>query len=338
METKILLNKIIDRKDLTVSEAGFLLDEIINGKLNNSQIAAVLIALRTKGETVDEIVGFIQTMRKHMLKIKAPKAIDIVGTGGDGSRSFNISTAACFVVAGCGVKIAKHGNRAASSKCGSADVLESLGVNINLSPKQAEEVFKKLGMVFLFAPAYHPAMKSVASVRKELGIRSVFNFLGPFLNPAGTKRQLLGVPNLKIAAKLSKVAVKLKFEHLLLVASEDGMDEITTTAKTKIFEIKRNKLKTFVISPQQFGIKPAEKLELRGKDVKDNASIIKSILKGEKGAKRDVVVLNSAAAIYLAGKAKNIVDGISLAEQSIDSGSALAVLEKLTVETQKYAN
>lgn len=331
-----MLNKLVDGYDLSQKQAAFLLEKIIAGELTSSQIAAVLAGLRTKGETVDEIVGFIRTMRKHMLKIKAPNAMDIVGTGGDGSGTFNVSTAASFVAAGCGVKIAKHGNRAASGKCGSADLLESLGININLLPKQAEKVFQKLGMVFLFAPLYHPAMKSVGPVRKELGIRTVFNFLGPFLNPAGTKRQLLGVPNTKIAAKLAKVAVKLKFDRLLLVASEDGMDEITTTAKTKIFEIKGNKLKTFVISPEQFGIKPVTKSKLKGKDIKDNASIIKSIFKGEKGAKRDIVVLNSAAALYLAGKAKNIYDGISLAEQSIDSGSAEAVLKNLIKETQKY--
>jgi len=312
------------------------LEKIISGELNPFQSAAVLVGLRTKGETVEEILGFIQTMRKHMVKIKAINAIDIVGTGGDGSGTFNISTAASFVAAGAGIPVAKHGNRAASSKCGSADCLEALGVNINLTPEQAEKVFKKVGLVFLFAPNFHPAMKSVGLIRKELGLRTIFNFLGPFLNPAGTKRQLLGVPNIKIAAKLAKVAVKLKFEHLLLVSSEDGMDEITTTAKTKIFEIKGNKIKYFTISPKLFGIKMVDKKDLMGADVMVNAEIIKSILKGEKGPKRDIVVLNTAAALYLAGKAKNIFDGISLAEQSIDSGSAMAVLENLIKETQKY--
>ncbi|MDP3733301.1 MAG: anthranilate phosphoribosyltransferase [Candidatus Daviesbacteria bacterium] len=327
---------MLDGYHLSSKEAGFLLEKIISGELNPFQSAAVLVGLRTKGETVEEILGFIQTMRKHMIKIKAPGAIDIVGTGGDGSGTFNISTAASFVVAGCGVKVAKHGNRAASSKCGSADVLERLGVNINLLPDQAEEVFEKVGMVFLFAPFFHPAMKKIAPIRKELGIRTIFNFLGPFLNPAGTKRQLLGVPNIKIAAKLAKVAVKLKFDHLLLVASEDGMDEITTTARTKIFEVRGYRIKSYSISPKQFGIKPTTKQELMGKDIKDNVSIIKNILKGKRNAKRDIVVLNTAAAIYLAGKTKNIFDGILLAEQSIDSGSAMAILENLIKETQKY--
>jgi len=336
MDTLTLLNKLIDKNDLSEKQAEFLLEKIIEGRLTPAQIAAVLVGLAAKGETVDEITGFIQTMRKHMIKIKAPGAIDIVGTGGDGSGTFNISTAASFVAAGAGIPVAKHGNRAASSKCGSADCLEALGVNINLTPEQAEKVFKKVGLVFLFAPNFHPAMKSVGLIRKELGLRTIFNFLGPFLNPAGTKRQLLGVPNIKIAAKLAKVAVKLKFEHLLLVSSEDGMDEITTTAKTKIFEIKGNKIKYFTISPKLFGIKMVDKKDLMGADVMVNAEIIKSILKGEKGPKRDIVVLNTAAALYLAGKAKNIFDGISLAEQSIDSGSAMAVLENLIKETQKY--
>lgn len=295
------------------------------------------MALRVKGETTNEILGFIQTMKKHMIKINAPKALDIVGTGGDGSGTFNISTATSFVVAGAGVPIAKHGNRAASSKCGSADVLEALGVNINLTPQQAEEVFKKVGMVFLFAPLFHPAMKNIAPIRKELGIRTVFNFLGPFLNPAGTKIQLLGVPNLEIAEKLAKVATKLNFLHLMIVTSEDGIDEITITDNTKVFEIKDNSITRYALSPKEFGIKLASKKDLLGKDPKENAETIQNILKGEKGPKRDIVVLNSAVALYLAGRVKNIKQGILIAEKSIDSGAALNVLESLIKETKKYA-
>lgn len=296
----------------------------------------MLVALRTKGETEQEILGFIHIMRKHMIKVNAPKALDIVGTGGDNTGTFNISTAASFVVAGMGVPIAKHGNRAASSICGSADVLESLGVNIHLTPKQAEDVFKKVGMVFLFAPNFHPAMKLIAPIRKELGLRTIFNFLGPFLNPASTKRQLIGVPNIKIAKKLAKVAAKLKFTHLLLVSSKDGMDEITATADTHIFEIKDKNLKTYILSPKPFGIKKASKKDLLGKDAIENAAIIQNILKGEKGSQRDIVVLNSAAALYAAGRVKSIKEGIKLAEESIDSGAALTVLENLVKETKKY--
>lgn len=337
MDTKIVLNKLVDGINLSKKEASNLLERIIAGELHPTQVAAVLVAIRTKGEVVDEIVGFIQTMRKHMIKINAAQAIDIVGTGGDGAGTFNISTASSFAVAGAGVFVAKHGNRAASSQCGSADVLEALGVNINLTPSQTEKVFTKVGMVFLFAPLFHPAMKHIAKVRKELGVRTIFNFLGPFLNPAGTKKQLLGVPNIKIAQKLAYVARQLQFHHLLLVTSEDGMDEITTTAKTNIFEIKGTHFSSYTISPKQFGMKHATKKELLGKDAKENAEIIKRILKGEKGAKRDVVVFNSAAALYVAGKAKDIKEGIALAEQSIDSGSAMRVLQNLIKGTNKYA-
>lgn len=337
MDTKRLLNKIADRQNLTIKEVSFLLEQIIAGVLNPAQIAAVLMGLRAKVETVDEIVGFIKTMRKHMIKIHAPKAIDVVGTGGDGAGTFNISTATSFVVAGCGVRVTKHGNRAASSKCGSADVLTSLGVNINLTKDQAEKVFKKVGMVFLFAPYFHPALKQIAPIRKALGIRTIFNFLGPFLNPAGTNRQLLGVPNIGIAKTLAKVAAKLQFTHLLLVTSEDGIDEITTTGKTNVFEVKGSNVHIYAISPKQFGIKIASKKYLMGADATSNAKIIENILKGEKGPKRDIILLNSAAAFYTAGRVKSIKEGIKLAEESIDSGAALKVLENLIKETQKYA-
>ncbi len=337
MNAKAMLNKIIDGNNLSTKESSFLLEEIIAGELNPNQVAAVLVALRSKGETVEEILGFIKTMRNHMVKINAPGALDIVGTGGDNSGTFNISTATSFVVAGVGIPVAKHGNRAASSRCGSADVLEALGVNINLKSKQTENVFKKVGMVFLFAPLYHPAMKQIGPVRKQLGVRTIFNFLGPFLNPAQTNLKLLGVPNIKIAEKLSKVAIKLKYAHLLMVTSNDGMDEITTTAKTTIFEIKGNRLKSYTISPGQFGIKKSDVKNLRGNNPIENAAIIKDILKGKKGPKRDIVVLNSAAAIYLAGKAKDLKTGISIAEKSIDEGLAMKVMENLIKETTRYA-
>lgn len=337
MDTKFILNKLVDGNNLSQKEASFILSKIIAGELNPYQTAVILASLRTKGETVDEIAGFIKTMRKHMIKINAPKAIDIVGTGGDNSGTFNISTAVSFVVAGTGVPVAKHGNRAVSSKCGSADVLESLGVNINLTPKQAEEVFKKVGMVFLFAPLYHPAMKQIAPVRKELGLRTIFNFLGPFLNPAQTKRQLLGVPSFGIAKKLAEVAQKLNFNHLLIVTGKDGLDEITTTSETEVFEVKGINIKTYTILPTQFGIKMTTKRNLQGKDSPKNANIIRKILEGEKGPKRDIVVLNSAAALDTAGKVNNITNGILMAEKSIDKGLAMKVLENLIKETKKYA-
>lgn len=337
MNTKTLLNKLIEGNNLSKKEISFLLNEIIDGNLTPAQTAAFLVALRTKGESIEEILGLIETMRKHMIKIRLPNALDIVGTGGDGSGTFNISTTTSFIVAGMGVPVAKHGNRAASSKCGSADVLEGLGVNINLTPKQTEKVFTKLGLSFIFAPNFHPAMKQIGPIRKELGVRTIFNFLGPFLNPAQTKKQILGVPNKTIAEKLSKVASKLRYNHLLIVSSEDGMDEITTSAKTHIFEIKLGQIKTFNISPEQFGIKRVNKKDLAGGGVEENIKIVKSILEGLKGPKRDIAILNSAAAFYISEKAKNIKSGIKLAEQSIDSGRALKVLENLILETQKYA-
>ena len=337
MYTNNLLNKLVDGNNLSQKESAFLLEGIIAGQLTPAQSGAVLVSLRTKGETVDEILGFIQAMRKHMVKINAPKTLDIVGTGGDGLNTFNISTVTCFVLAGIGVYIVKHGNRAVSGICGSADVLEVLGVNINLTPKQAEAIFKKVGMIFLFAPIYHPAMKIISPIRKELGLRTIFNFLGPFLNPASTKRQLLGVANIEIAKKLALVAIKLKFEFLMIVTSLDGMDEITTTADTKVFEVKGTKLKTYDLSAKQFGIKMATKKDLIGKDIQENAEIIKNILIGKKGPKRDIVVLNSAAAFFIAGKVKNIKDGIKLAEKSIDSGAAFKILQNLIKESKKYA-
>lgn len=338
MDTKYLLNKIADKKNLNSKETSFLLEEIIEGRLNSTQVAAFLVSLRTKGETIDEIVALIQTMRKHMSKVAAKgNVIDIVGTGGDGAGTFNISTASSFVVAGAGVKVIKHGNRAASSKCGSADVLEELGVNINLTPTAASNLLKKAGMVFLFAPLFHPAMKNIAPVRKELGIRTVFNFLGPFLNPASTKKQLLGVPNLETAKKLAQVASKLKFSHLIIATSQDGLDEITTTSNTRIFEIKKGKLKTYTISPKQFGISPSTKKDLLGNDATENAKIIRRILNGEKGPKRNIIILNSAFALYLAGTVNKIKSGITLAEESIDSGQALKVLNDLILESKKYA-
>lgn len=337
MDPKQLLNKIIERKDLSTKEAAFLLEEIIRGHLNASQIAAVLVALRTKGEAVDEITGFVQTMRMHMVTI-APRgsAIDIVGTGGDGSNTFNISTAASFVVAGTGVKVAKHGNRATSSTCGSADVLEALGVNLALTPAQAEVVLEKVGMVFLFAPLYHPAMKVIGPIRKELGIRTFFNFLGPFLNPAGVRRALIGVPNVTIAKTMAKVATRLGYDRLLLVSSADGMDEISTIGKTYLFDIQKQRVTKQTVSPGKFGLKKAGKKALQGGDAAQNAAIIINILSGRKGPAREVVVLNGAFAMVVSGKAKSVKEGIHLAKESIDSGSAKQVLEKLIEESRRY--
>lgn len=338
MDSKQLLNNIIDRQDLTSSEAEYLLGQVVNGSLNPSQVTALLIALRSKGETVDEIVGLIRGMRKHMVTIKSSDGvIDTCGTGGDGRETFNISTAASFVVAACGVKVAKHGNRAASSKSGSADVMEALGVNIMLTADQAEELLEKVGMVFLFAPLYHPAVKRIAPIRKELGVRTVFNFLGPFLNPADVGRQLIGVPNPLIAKKLAHVAAKLGYKHAVIVSGKDGMDEISLASQTHIFEIKGKKITSKVISPSQFKIKTAPLAAVAGGDAAKNSLIIRQILNGKKGAHRDVVVLNSAYALRVGGKIKTVQEGIILAERVIDSGAAMRILQKLIKETKRYA-
>ena len=329
MKPLILLNKIVDKKDLTKKEAMVLMEEMLGGKLLPSQIAATLTALRMKGETVNEILGFIICMRSHMVKIRAPgQVIDTCGTG-DGKGTFNISTAVAFVVAGAGVPVAKHGNRGASSLCGSADVLEALGVNINLSPQQAEKMLEKTGFTFLFAPLFHPLLKFVSPVRRELKIRTVFNFLGPFTNPAGVKRQIVGVPSIKLAEKLAEVATNLHHEHLLLISSTDGHDEISISSPTHLFEIKGRKVKKIIINPKEFGFGEADIMEIKGADAKTNAGIIRRILQGKVGPQRDIVILNSAAALLVSGKAANFKEGLLLAKKSIESGKAKEVLGKV---------
>lgn len=331
-----ILNKLIEKKDLTVSETREFLNGVVNGEITGVQAGAILTALRMKGESTEEITGLVEEMRLKMLKVRAKDAIDIVGTGGDGSGTFNISTTAAFVAAGAGAKVAKHGNRAASSKSGSADVLEALGINIQLTPEQAENVLNNAGMVFLSAPMFHPSMKNVVAVRKELKIRTVFNILGPFANPAGTARQLVGVPNVDIAKKMAKAGTMLGYEHLIIVTSEDGMDEISLSAKTCGFEVRGKTVKAFVIDPKKYGFKKSSKQEILGGSAEENAVITKDVLSGKKGARRDIVVINTAFALYAAGIARDAKEGIRMAEESIDSGKASKVLEALVRETQKY--
>ncbi len=321
-----ILNKLIERKNLTEKESGAFLEEIMNGNVPQTRIAAALIALRMKGETTDEIAGFVKTMRKHMTRIHIRETVDVCGTGGDNANAFNISTAVAFVIAGAGVKIAKHGNRAASSKCGSADVLEALGIKIDLPPEKSQKLLKQTGFAFLFAPLYHSSMKSVGVVRKELKTRTIFNLLGPFTNPAGSVNQLLGVPNANIAKKLSRLAIKLNYKHLMIVSSEDNMDEISISAPTHIYEIKGRSIKHKIINPEMFGIKKADRNELVGGDARTNAQILQDILDGKKGSKRNIVILNAGAALYIAGKTKTIEQGIEMAEKSIDTGKGKEVL------------
>jgi anthranilate phosphoribosyltransferase len=338
MNIQEFLHKLIQKEHLSKKEAEVLLGLLTREDASPVQIGAVLTALRSKGEVTEEIVGFITGMREKMSAIAAPKdAIDVCGTGGDRSGTINVSTTASFVIAACGVPVVKHGNRSASSLCGSADVLEALGVHIMLTPKQAETVLQKTGMVFLFAPAFHPAFKQVGAVRKALGVPTIFNFLGPLSNPAHVTRQIIGVPTISVAQQLAKVATQLDYKHLFIVASEDGLDEVSLGAKTQVFEVKGKKLREFSIDPGQYGFTNTSKDSLRGGNATLNAAITKNILAGEKSVYRDVVVLNSAVGLYVAGKVKTITAGVVLAAKAIDSGRAKQMLEKLVKETQHYA-
>lgn len=330
MTIQILLNKLIEKQDLTRNEAMFLMAEMLVGKLLPTQTAAILTALRMKGETVEEICGFIKVMREHMIKIKTSGlVIDTCGTGGDGKGTFNISTVVAFVVAGAGVQVAKHGNRSASSLCGSADVLEALGVNIYLTPKQAEVMLEKTKFTFLFAPLFHPAMKHVGPVRKELKTRTVFNYLGPFVSPAKIMRQIIGVPNIKLAEKLAEVASNLGYQHLMLVSSEDGLDEISLSAPTHILEIKDNKIKKFIIDPKDYGFKKVPIADIKGGDARNNAKIIINVLNDKIGPHKDIVVLNSAAALIVSGRVRNFEEGLLEAEKSIKMRNASRVLREI---------
>lgn len=337
MNFQTILTQLIGKKDLFFKESVFLMEELANGNLAASQIAAVLTALRMKGETADEILGFITVMRKHMQTVNVTGAvIDTCGTGSDGSGTFNISTCSALVAAAAGVKVAKHGNRAASSRCGSADVLEALGVRIDLTSLQAEKLLEQTNFTFLFAPLYHPSVKHVVPVRKELKIRTIFNYLGPFLNPANTKRQIIGVPTTHTAKLLSRVATELGYEHLLIVTSEDGLDEISLGGKTTVFEIKGTKCTTYDIHPSQFGIKTAAKETIKGGDVSHNAEIIRRILKGENSPYKDAVIINSSAALYIARVTKDMFSGAKLIRQTIDSGKAYQLLQHIIKVSQNY--
>ena len=336
IEATTILDTLVEGNDLSAHDTRAFLESAAEGELTSAQIAGILVALRIKGETPAEILGLVEAMRSLMTTIEAQGAIDIVGTGGDGAGTFNISTASALVVAGAGIGVAKHGNRAASSKCGSADVLEALGVNIELTKEEAEEVYTKAGMVFLFAPAFHPATKNVVAVRKELKTRTIFNVLGPFANPAKTKRQLVGVSSREIAKKMLKAAKSLEYEHLLIVTGDDGLDEISIAAKTRAFLLRGSSTKAFTIDPRQFGIQKASVKDLAGSSATMNADIIRNILGGKKGPQRDVVVLNSAFALYVADAVKTPKEGIKRAQESIDSGKAREALKKLIHESVKF--
>ncbi len=329
---KTHIEKCLSGNHLTVDEASRALGTIMTGQATDTQIAGLLVALRAKGETVDELVGFARTMREHAVKltIEDPDAVDVCGTGGDGLGTFNISTVASFVVAGAGVTVAKHGNRSISSQSGSADVLSALGVNVQCPAEVVQTCINRIGIGFLFAPLFHPAMKYVGKARAELGVRSIFNMLGPLTNPAGVRRQLIGVYQQEVTAKLAGALQKLGVERACVVHSDDGMDEVTLSGGTAVHEVNKNeKPKEYHLQPNDFGLPHYALASLRGGDKKDNAAITIEVLQGKKGPARDVVVANAALAIYVSGKAATLSEGKQMAEESIDSGRAMEKLQQL---------
>ncbi len=323
--------KIVNKEDLSFDEAYTVMNEIMNGETTPTQNAAFLAALSTKSakaETTGEIAGCAKAMREHATPVDTDfDLFEIVGTGGDNAGSFNISTTSAIVAAAGGMKVSKHGNRAASSKCGTADCLEALGVNIDEDPDKCRELLEKVGICFFFAQKYHTSMKYVGAIRKELGFRTVFNILGPLTNPAHPKRQLLGVYDEYLIELLAKVLMELGVKRGMVVYGMDKLDEISLSAPTKVCEIKDGALHTYEIKPEDFGLSRCKKEDLAGGDPKENAAITLSILEGEKGAKRDAVLLNAGAALYIGEKAKSMQEGINLAARLIDSKKALKVLE-----------
>ena len=329
--------KLSKKQDLAYAEAEAVMDEIMSGQATPVQMSAYLTALALKGETIDEITASAAGMRAHCIKLLHNlDVLEIVGTGGDGSNSFNISTTSSLVIAAGGVPVAKHGNRAASSKSGAADVLEALGVKITLTPERSAEILKKINICFLFAQNYHIAMKYVAPIRKELGIRTVFNILGPLSNPAGANMELMGVYDQSLVEPLAQVMANLGVNRGMVVYGQDSLDEISMCAPTSVCEIRDGKFTSYEITPEQFGYERCEKGALTGGTPAENAEITKAILKGEeKGPKRQAVCLNAGAALYIAGKATSIEEGVKLAESLIDSGAALKKMEEFVEETNK---
>lgn len=331
------IKKIVNKGDLTYDEAYQVMNEIMDGATTQVQNAAFLAALSTKStraETIDEISGCAAAMRAHALKVDHDMdVLEIVGTGGDGAQSFNISTVSAFVLAAAGVKVAKHGNRAASSKCGTADCLEALGINIVQEPEKAVELLQKAGMCFFFAQKYHASMKYVGPIRKELGIRTVFNILGPLTNPGHPTMQLLGVYDEYLLEPLAKVLTSLGVKRGLVVYGQDKLDEISLSAPTSVCELDNGTYKTYEIKPEDFGLARCTREDLKGGDPAENAQIAIAVLKGEKGPRRDTVLMNAGAGLYIAGKASSIADGIRLAGELIDSGKALTVMETLKAES-----
>jgi anthranilate phosphoribosyltransferase len=336
------IKKVVDREHLASEEAEDILEQIMTGQCTDAQIASLLTALRMKGETVDELTGFARVMRRKAAHVRPRTSvsaaiggterealIDTCGTGGDVSGSFNVSTAAAFVVAGAGVRVAKHGNRSVSSQCGSADVVEALGIKIELSPEQIARCIDEVGMGFLHAPLLHDAMRYVALARRQMGIRTIFNMLGPLTNPAGANAQVVGVYAENLTELLAGVLAELGGTRALVVHGKDGLDEITISSESKITEVKNGEMRTYVVTPEQLGLPRATLAEVQGGDARQNSDIILAVLRGQRGPKRDIVLLNASAAFLASSKVNDLKEGVRLAEESIDSAKALKKLGQL---------
>lgn len=330
------LNQLINGQDLSFAEMQALMRQVMSGELTHAQMAAMLVALRIKGESVDEIAAAASVMRELSTKVAtlaSPHLIDTCGTGGDGIQTFNVSTVSALVAAAAGAKVAKHGGRSVSSSCGSADVLEALGVNVNLTPAQVASAVEEIGIGFMFAPNHHSAMKHAAPVRRELGVRTLFNLLGPLTNPANAKRQIMGVFSPALTIKLAQVLQQLGSEHVLVVCGADGMDEISFTGDSHVAELKNGQVSAYTINPAQFGLPLHTLSSIQIDNAEQSKAMILAVLNGELGAARDIVLLNAGAAIYVAGLADSLAAGISKAAEVIDQGLALAKLNAL----QEYA-
>ncbi|KAA0888850.1 anthranilate phosphoribosyltransferase [Oryzomonas rubra] len=343
--------KIVERQDLSEGEMIEVMNQIMSGECTQAQIGSFITALRMKGETVEEIAGAARVMRERATQIRVGRNVlgidrddinidretilDVVGTGGDGTNTFNISTTVSFVVSACGVKVAKHGNRSVSSACGSADVLEKLGINLDVTPETVEKCIADIGIGFLFAPALHGAMKYAIGPRREIGIRTIFNILGPLTNPAGADCQVMGVYRADLVEKLAGVLHRLGCKHGFVVFGSDGMDEMTLTGETLVGEVTPAGVRLMTVTPEQVGLTRCSMDILRGGDATANAAIVRSVLSGEKGARRDIVLLNAAYALMAAGKAATPAEGLTLAAEAIDSGRAMGQLEKLVALTNQ---
>jgi len=340
---KEAINLLVSGQSLTMEQAAEVMEEITTGQLTPAQFGAFVTALRIKGETADEIAGLARVMRAKAIRVETTDpVIDIVGTGGDNSKSFNISTAAAFVAAGAGIRVAKHNNRAMTSQCGSADVLEALGMKIELDATQVKDCLEQVGIGFMFAPMFHPSMKFAATPRREIGIRTIFNILGPLTNPARAESQVLGVPSEELGEKLAQVLHRLGSKHAMVIHGLDGMDEISVASKSRVWELNNGKITDYQVSPEDFGLTITEVETLVGGTPQENAKILRSVLEGEKGPRKDAVVINAAAGIVVGRQTKHpsglpaLKEGAELAEEAIDSGRALEKLEKLIKLSQSY--